>query len=516
MDYRTIPCVLSASMCMLPALSQHPARPNILLCVADDAGHMGAYGYSWVNTPAFDSIAAHGVLFDNAFTCNAKSGPSRACMITGRNSWQLEEAGNHWCRYPQKFTSLSEVLEAAGYETGFTGKGWGPGIAENPDGSERRLTGKKYNKRKLVPPTTGISNVDYAANFADFLARRDKSRPFCFWYGAREPHRAYEFGSSVKNGKNTADIDTVPAYWPDNATVRTDMLDYALEIEHFDAHLGRIIAMLDSVGELDNTLVIVTSDHGMPFPRVKGQNYYQSNHIPLAVMWGDCIRRPGRRASEAVSVIDFVPTILEATGVDGLALGMQPVTGRSFADILRDSTDTGIDRSCVLMGKERHDVGRPDDQGYPIRAILKGRYLYIHNYEPQRWPACNPETGYMNVDGSPTKTEIIRARRSPDTEYLWELSMGFRPEIELYDIESDVFCMHNLASDPAMKDTVAALERELTGRLVAEGDPRMQGRGDVFDRYPNMCPQHQYYNRTKAGEKIATLWINPTDFDTIE
>ncbi len=516
MDYRTIPCVLSASVCMLPALSQIPSRPNILFCVADDAGHMGAYGYKWVETPAFDSIAAHGVLFDNAFTCNAKSAPSRACMLTGRNSWQLEEAGNHWCRYPDKFTTFSEVLQDAGYVTGYTGKGWGPGIAENPDGSQRLLTGKKYNKRKLQPPTSGISSVDYAANFADFLAHRDKTRPFCFWYGAREPHRAYEYASSVRQGKLTADIDSVPPYWPDDETVRTDMLDYALEIEHFDKHLGRIIAMLDSVGELDNTLVIVTSDHGMPFPRVKGQNYYQSNHIPLAIMWGDKLPRPGRHSSEAVSVIDFAPSILEAAGIDGEALGMQPVTGRSFCDILRDSVDSSVDRSYMLMGKERHDVGRPDDQGYPIRAIIKGRYMYIHNYRPERWPAGNPETGYMNVDGSPTKTEIIESRHNTATSYLWELSMGLRPEIELYDIKSDYFCMHNLAAEPDMRNVVEELEKELTQRLLREEDPRMTGNGDVFDRYPNMCPQHQFYNRTKAGEKIATPWINSSDFDSLE
>lgn len=491
-------------------------RPNILFCVADDAGHFSAYGHRWVNTPNFDRVARQGILFDNAFTCNSKSAPSRACMITGRNSWQLEEAANHWADFPVKFVSFPEVLKKEGYMTGFTGKGWGPGIAKTVDGKNRELTGKAYNKRKLVPPATGICKIDYAANFGDFLAQRDPSRPFCFWYGAKEPHRGYEYASSKRYGKRISDIDTVPAYWPDNETVRTDMLDYAVEIEHFDRHLGKILAQLDSIGELDNTIVIVTSDHGMPFPRVKGQDYYFSNHIPMAVMWGKELKNPGRRNSDLISVIDFAPTLLDVAGVNGEDAGMQPIEGKSFMDIIRDKRNKSIDRSVMMMGKERHDVGRPDDQGYPMRSILKGKYLYIRNYEPSRWPAGNPETGYMNIDGSPTKTEIIKSRHNTSTKYYWDLSMGKRGEAELYDISKDVLCINNLYGKPEYRKIAESLEKEMTERLIRQGDPRMSGNGHIFDSYPNMSKSHMYWNRTRAGEKVAADWINETDFDTIE
>lgn len=491
-------------------------RPNILVCVADDAGHFGAYGNRWVSTPNFDSVARRGVLFDNAFTCNSKSAPSRACMITGRNSWQLEEAANHWCEFPQKFVSFPEVLKKNGYQTGYTGKGWGPGIAKNADGSERKLTGKTYNKIKLTPPTNSICPIDYAANFAQFLADRDPAKPFCFWYGAREPHRGYEYASSIKAGKKVSDIDSVPAFWPDNDIVRTDMLDYALEIEHFDNHLGKILAQLDSIGELDNTLVIVTSDHGMPFPRVKGQDYYWSNHIPMAVMWGDKIVNPGRRAEEMISVIDFAPTLLEAAGVDGEKFGMQHIEGNSFMDVLADNVNSGIDRSYMMMGKERHDVGRPNDEGYPIRAILRGNYLYIRNYETDRWPAGNPETGYMNIDGSPTKTEIIKARHNPATKYLWDLSMGKRGEEELYDISRDALCMYNLIDKEELRTVADSMRDEMENRLKEQGDPRMFGNGEIFDKYPNMCKSRMYWNRVKAGEEVPAGWINPSDFDPLD
>ncbi len=79
-------------------------RPNILFCLADDAGmHFGAYGCPWVDTPAFDRLARDGLLFQQAYTCNAKCAPSRASILTGRNSWQLKDAANHQCYFPAEF-----------------------------------------------------------------------------------------------------------------------------------------------------------------------------------------------------------------------------------------------------------------------------------------------------------------------------------------------------------------------------------------------------------------------------
>ena len=491
-------------------------RPNILICVADDAGHASAYGTKWVSTPVFDRVARDGVLMNHAYTCNAKSAPSRASMLTGRNSWQLEEAGNHWPAFPLKFKTYPEALAEKGYVVGYTGKGWGPGVALNADSTERRLTGKPWNKIKCVPPTTGINKIDYAANFKAFLAKRDGSKPFCFWYGAREPHRKYEYRSHERFGKQISDIDSVPPYWPDNETVRHDMLDYAVEIEYFDRQLGLMLQMLEQSGELDNTIVMELSDHNMPFPRCKGQDYYESVHIPMAVMWRDGIVNPGRRLDENICVIDIVPTLFDAIGVRESDTGMMPVTGRSFMDLLKDS-DRGVDRDFVLLGRERHDVGRPDDQGYPIRGLIRGDYLYIRNYEPGRWPACNPETGYMDVDGSPTKTEVLKTRHDPATRHFWELSFGKRDAEELYNIKTDPACVNNLIGDPAMKPLAVSMAVEMESRLKSEGDPRMSGHGDVFDRYPNQCPARQFYRRWKTGERnIPHAWINDSDFETIE
>jgi len=109
----------------LPATA---SRPNILFAIADDMGHAGAYGTPWVRTPNFDRLAKQGVLFLNAYTPNAKCSPSRACILTGRNPWQLEAAANHWPYYPAKFKSCMEALADGGYFVGFTGKAWAPGV----------------------------------------------------------------------------------------------------------------------------------------------------------------------------------------------------------------------------------------------------------------------------------------------------------------------------------------------------------------------------------------------------
>jgi len=255
--------------CKKELVEKERSRPNILFCIADDATfkHMGAYGCNWVETPAFDQVAKEGLLFLNAYTPNAKCAPSRSCIVTGRNSWQLEEAGNHWSYFPTKFKTYAEVLAEDGYEVGLTAKGVAPVVALTKDGKERKLLGKVYNDKKTTPPTKEISDIDYAANFTDFLNKKPKDKPFCFWYGGFEPHRFYEYGSGItKGGKKIEDIKKLPKFWPEKDAVKTDMLDYALEIEYFDSHLGKMLKALEEKGELDNTIIVVTSDNGMPFP----------------------------------------------------------------------------------------------------------------------------------------------------------------------------------------------------------------------------------------------------------
>lgn len=494
-------------------------KPNILFCIMDDAGmHFSAYGYDWVETPAFDRLAENGILFKNTYTPNAKCAPSRSSIMTGRNSWQLEEAANHVLNFPAKFKTFPEVLREHGYITASTGKVWGPGDMGTIDGKKRMFIDLVFGDIKMQPWANGMSNEDYAANFEAFLGSVQEGQPWFFWYGAREPHRKYEYGSGnrVKN-KQITDVDTVPVFWPDNEIIRNDMLDYALEIEYADWHLGRMIKMLEERGLLENTIIIQTSDHGMPFPRGKAQEYEYSNHVPMAIMWPKGIKNPGRTVKDMVSFIDFAPTFLELAGIPFDESGMHSSPGRSLTDIFYSKKEGQVnpERDIVVIGKERHDYSRPKNQGFPIRGIVSDEYMYLYNYDISLWPAGNPEIGYLDIDGSPTKTEILRQYRTGENDFYWKLSMGKRESNEeFFNISKDNECMNNLANNPDYADLKHQMKTRMEDLLKEQQDPRMFGNGDIFNSYGFSEPKGwNYYERFMDGEFTIddTGWVNPGD-----
>lgn len=469
------------------------SRPNILFVIADDwsHGHAGAYGAKWLRTPNFDRVAAEGVLFTNAFTSNPKCSPCRATILTGRNSWQLKEAVNHNSIFPNEFPVYPALLESAGYFTGLTGKGWGPGDFRST-GFKHNPAGPSFDNFKQKPPYTGIGANDYARNFEDFLSRKPANRPFCFWLGATEPHRVYEQGSGVRAGRSLSDV-VLPKYYPDHQIIRSDMLDYALEVEWFDQHLGRAMAALEKAGHLDDTMIVVTSDHGMPFPRVKGQIYEHGFHIPLAIRWGKRMAA-GRVIDDFVSTRDFAPTFLELAGLKPAP----SMTGQSILSLLRTGKSGMNDpsRAVMLAGKERHDIGRPNDAGYPARAIRTQEFLYVRNYAPDTWPAGNPETGYRNVDDSPTKTLLL----SSFDEY-YKLSFGMRPAEALYAIREDPDCVRNLATEANFAQVKRELRDRLDRMLREEGDPRALGQASFFDTIEYTGPKRHSYDAWLTNRK---------------
>jgi arylsulfatase A-like enzyme len=471
-----------ASICWSTnGVSQTP-RPNFLVIMGDDISRtsLGVYGCEFIKTPNFDRIANEGVLFTNAYVCNPKCSPSRACLLTGRYSWQLEEACNHIPVMPPKWKFYPELLEKSGYTIGFTGKGWAPGVFYG----EHNPAGWEYNEIKCNPPYNGISNKDYASNFEVFLGKRDLSKPFCFWFGTHEAHRKYEKDSYKKDGKELSKV-IVQEFLPDNDLVRADLADYAVEVEYHDMMIGKALESLAKHGLLDNTIIIATSDQGMPFPRVKGQMYDEDFHEAFVVRWGDKIKS-GRIVTDFINFPDVAPTIMEAAGLKP----HKQMTGKSFLNLLLSDKSGRIDknRTFSLLGRERHDMGRIEgDQiavGYPVRAIRTDKYLYSHNYKPNRWPAGDPEYGYNNCDASPTKTFLTGLKGSdPDYKY-YLLSFGKRPSDELFDVEKDPDCIHNLADDPKYAGIVKALKGKMENELKKQNDPRVLGNGGIFDYYP--------------------------------
>jgi arylsulfatase A-like enzyme len=458
-------------------LEGHAAnRPHLLFIIFDDwngSTHAGAYGCEWVRTPHFDRVAREGVLFKNAFTSNPKCSPCRASILTGRNTWQLEEAVSHGGYFPKGYEVYPDLLERAGYSVGLTGKGWGPGDFKTLAGRTRNPAGPSFDGRKQAAPASGMSGDDYVANFEDFLKQRPADKPFCFWMGFKEPHRGYEAGSGLRLGKSLASVK-VPAFLPDTPAVRSDLLDYAVEVEWGDTQIGRTLEVLTAAGLIEETLIVITSDHGMPFPFVKGQIHEDAFHLPLAMRWGRGIK-PGRVVEDFINVRDLAPTYLELAGLAPHA----QMTGRSLAAILRSEKSGWIEnRDTMLVGKERHDLGRPQDWGYPVRALRTREFLYVHNFHPERWPAGNPETDFGNCDPGPTK-EVVKALGG----YFYELSFGKRLPDELYDVVRDPECVVNLANDLAHTETMHALRYRMIEMLKEEKDPRALGQAAIFDTY---------------------------------
>lgn len=449
-------------------------RPNIVIAIADDWSwpHAGAYGDRVVKTPAFDRVAREGALFTNAFCASPSCTPSRGALLTGQAVHRLENGGNLWSILPRKFATYPDLLEAAGYAVGLTGKGWGPGTL---DGSGR-------SRNPAGPNVKG---------FREFLKTVPKGKPFCYWYGSQDPHRPYEPGTGVRSGLDPA--VAVPPFLPDTPEVRADILDYAFEVERFDRSVGAILKALDDAGLADDTIVVVTSDNGMPFPRCKANLYDSGTHMPLAVRWPRRFRG-GVTSPAFVSLTDLAPTFLKAAGLEPPAT----MTGRDLMSVIAAGPNPPAGRDAVFLERERHANVRAGDLSYPARAVRTSKYLYIRNLRPDRWPAGDPVLVHSvgpfgDVDPSPTKDLILDRRNDPGFADAFKRAFDKRPAEELYDLERDPFQTKNVAS----QETYAAAKAELRTRLdrwmVETDDPRARDAAttpedDPFDHYPYVGP----------------------------
>lgn len=496
-------CVSVASVRV--ASANDTSRPNILIAISDDQSfpHTSAYGDPAIKTPAFDQVAKSGVLFRNAFTPAPGCSPMRAAFLTGREIWQNRQAGTHASFFPRDLPVFPEQLAASGYHVGMTGKGWAPGRAE---GWPHNPAGKSFGARKMEAPK-GISRNDYAGNFADFLAERDSNEPFCFWFGASEPHRVYGSGLGEANGVDPAKID-LPSFLPDSPEIRTDVADYMFEIQWFDRHLGRMLDQLEQLGELDNTLVIVTSDNGMPFPRAKANLYEFGIHMPLAIAWPKRIEG-GQDTDELVSLIDVTRTIFDATGVQPKLADQ--LSGKSLLSrIVSDVDKVRPPRDAVFSGRERHSSSRYHSLSYPCRCVRTKTHLYIRNFKPERWPAGTPQKfdkalfdsdgqllqsrlgrehgGYHDIDDGPTLRWMIANRDKPGVGELLDAATARRPAEELYDIKNDPACLNNLADADHAQTTRADLAQRLTEYLTQTGDLRQTDpeAAHIWETYPRI------------------------------
>lgn len=477
-------------------------RPNILIAITDDHSwpDLSIYGSRFVETPNVDRVAKEGFLFENAYAASPGCAPSRAALLTGQHHWMIGAAGTHASGFPAHYETFVDILEQGGYKVGYTGKGWGPG-SWHMGGRTKNPAGVEFNEASLKSDRPkGIAAFDYASNFDLFMEARNDDEPFYFWFGSKEPHLRYEEGPRSK--EELARVD-VPGFMPDTEASRSMLLDYADEINHFDVHLGKILDRLEEEGELDNTLIIITADNGMPMPRAKANGYDYGVHIPLIMLWANSIKK-GERVKGTIGFVDISATILDAAGLDI----PDDFVGHSVMNLLNGEIDELDYERAVYSGRERHSSSRHNNLAYPQRIMRSGDYLLVWNAKPERYPAGAPlkiedgrlVDGYHDIDDSVSKRELLAKRDDPYISQYFRLSVDKRPEWELFDVTNDPYNLTNLATSSAYKETLAKYQYMLLKTLKSTGDLRVIGLGDLWEDYPRVQGPMRYFPKPESGE----------------
>ena len=453
-----------------PARAKTAKEPNILFALADDWGwpHAGVYGDPTVKTPAFDRVATEGVLFTHAFVSSPSCTPCRGSLLSGQHFWRLGPGANLHSTLPADIPVYPQLLSEAGYFVGFSRKGWGPG----PSGDRKQNPAGPHFK-----------------SFEQFLEQRPQGKPFCFWFGSWDPHRGYQPQLRKEMAIDPENVP-VPPFFPNVPAVKEDIADYYAEVQRFDSDVGSLLEKLEQIGELDNTVVVVSGDHGMPFPRCKTNLYDSGTRVPLAVRWPEKVLG-GRKVDDLVSLADLAPTFLEIAGVKV----PEQMTARSLLHVLTSCRQGRVDdrRDFVFFGRERHTPcqEKPISGGYPMRAVRTHDYLYIRNFIPDRWPAGTPDyhrvykdRGWLgDCDNGPTKLFMWAQRFDPKVKPLYDLAFARRACEELYDLGKDPYQMRNVAGESAYADIKTKLQAKLMEELRQTADPRIDD-GKEFDNYP--------------------------------
>ncbi|MEY4033924.1 MAG: hypothetical protein RL492_1118 [Verrucomicrobiota bacterium] len=514
-----------------PLFAAEVKRPNIVFCFADDWGrYAGCYAKvdrrpginDVIRTPNIDRIAGEGVLFRNAFVTAPSCTPCRSSLLSGQYFFRTHlGAILNGAKWDSSIPTYPLLLRDAGYHIGKSFKVWSPGTpADAPYGGQKyayQKAGGRFNNFSENATEMVKAGATFAAakeklldevrgNFQAFLGDRKGDQPFCYWFGPTLTHRTYEKHSGVNLwGIRPDDLKgKLPPFLPDVPEVRDDIADYMGECQAWDAGIGVLIAELERRGELDNTLFVISGDHGMPgVPMGKCNLVDHGTHVALIVR-GPTIKG-GRVVDDFVNLMDLAPTFLAFGRVAPPAV----MTGKSLLPVLREEGNGQIDptRTWVVTGRERH-VGsaREGSLPYPHRALRTKDFLYIRNFAPDRWPMGSPRftsradlpsfekleqstyTAFADMDASPTKAWVIHHFDDPQYKWVYDLTFGRRPAEELYDLAKDPYQIKNVAADPAYAEPLRKLGAQLLATLKEVGDPRVGPEPVKFELPPFTQP----------------------------
>ena len=502
-------------------------RPNILFAFADDWGrHASAYAgldgrptaSEVARTPTFDRIARQGVLFLNAYVTAPSCTPCRSSLLSGQYFFRTGRGAIlQGARWDASIPSFPLLLQSAGYHIGETYKVWSPGTPRDApygagmagyESAGGRFNQFSQNVARMTESGASVQDAkqvlldEVAENFQTFLDDNPAGKPFCYWFGPTLVHRKWIKGSGKDLwGINPDDLKgKLPQFLPDVHEVREDFADYLGEVQAFDAGLAVLLEMLKTAGQLDNTIVVVSGDHGAPgFPGGKCNLYDFGVQVPLAILMPG--QPGGRVVSDFVNLMDLAPTFLEM----GAEPAPEVMTGTSLVPLLKSHKNGRVDRrrSWVITGRERHVAKAREGQlPYPQRALRTDDYLYIINFAPDRWPMGNPynlsddmtpqtsvlenntSATFADLDASPSKAFVVNHRSDPKYKSFYDYAFGRRPAEELYRLSDDSDQLRNVAEDPEFTKVKSKLRKQLLGELERQGDPRVLGDGSTFDKPP--------------------------------
>jgi N-sulfoglucosamine sulfohydrolase len=430
------------------------AQRNVVLIVADDLGlQLGCYGDHAARTPHIDRLAAQGTRFEFAFCTAASCSPSRSVLLTGlynhaNGQYGLQHAYHNFSTRPAVPT-LPALLAKSGYRTCSIGK-----LHVQPEAQYRF---ERYANEGIQ---SGRNTLRMAENAEAFLREAD-ARPFFLYFCPTDPHRA---GAGFANDQRYPGIEPVtfqpeelpvPHFLPDQPEVRRELAEYYQSVARFDRGVGRLMEALRATGHDDDTLVILLSDNGIPFPGAKTNLYDAGTRLPLI------IRAPQAGARGMVSRAmcnwaDIAPTILDFAKVDQAPLKLH---GRSLLPVLSQAEPQGWDET--FGSHTFHEV----TMYYPMRSLRTRKYRIILNLAHQL-----PYPFASDLWESATWQQLLVRGDKFLGSRLVEAYLH-RPRIELYDLDEDPREVANRAQDPRYANVLGELSARLRAWQEATGDP---------------------------------------------
>lgn len=450
-----------------PGTEQAPASAakfNLVLIVGDDHGRFstGAYGNSDLRTPNIDRLAREGLRFDACSTTTAICGPSRAALLTGLYPSQSGVTGF----YPLKpdVRPLPSRLAQAGWQTALIGK--------------RHLSPFEQYGFEWAPATSPRQGHDpehYRAQLQEFLSARaaeERRDPFFLMVNLFDAHRPFDgFGiepaqEEAQAAAAAAELKLNPAL-PDLPFVRREQLAYLRAVERLDRGVGVVLEELERTGQLDNSLVIYTSDHGGPFAFAKTSLYEDGIGVPFICRWPGVV--PAGATTEAlVSFVDVAPTLWDLAD-DPKRADSKPATevsleaqdfieGTSFANVLRGQTDAHREWS---FASQTDHMRLPS---IPMRSIRRGPWKYVYHFEPERLYVSD-------AISSPTWLQVLDAAQR-DPKLREQIGRAHpRPREEFFNLDWDPHELTNLAGRPEHAQRMAQHRTKLGQWLVQLDDP---------------------------------------------